>query len=171
MRPPGHRVRQPAVPLICCPRLRRPRLILTPRTSASENFLTGIDHWQAPFRSPGQRNRAAPGGRKPGASREPHPALLRRANHSRAGELCAAASTTSGAPPSCRRPTTTGAPAGGCLPPTGVIELDGACYLRDVQPAELLLCRLVAHHSCAVIEAEERSAHQGRVRTRQGLTA
>ena len=37
-----------------------------------------------------------------------------------------------------------------------MIELDGACYLRDVQPAEPLLCRLVAHHSCAVIEAEER---------------
>lgn len=34
--------------------------------------------------------------------------------------------------------------------------LDGACYLRDVQQADPMLCRLVAHHSCAVIEAEER---------------
>jgi HD superfamily phosphodiesterase len=39
---------------------------------------------------------------------------------------------------------------------TGLHGLDGACYLRDVQHAEPLLCRLVAHHSCAVIEAEER---------------
>jgi hypothetical protein len=29
-------------------------------------------------------------------------------------------------------------------------------YLRDVQHADPLLCRLVAQHSCAVIEAEER---------------
>jgi hypothetical protein len=39
---------------------------------------------------------------------------------------------------------------------TGLHGLDGAHYLRDVQHAEPLLCRLVAHHSCAVIEAEER---------------
>jgi hypothetical protein len=39
---------------------------------------------------------------------------------------------------------------------TGLHGLDGARYLRDVQHAELLLCRLVAHHSCAIIEAEER---------------
>src|ERR1039458_5794693 len=39
---------------------------------------------------------------------------------------------------------------------TGLHGLDGAPYPRDVQPAEPLLCRLVAHHSCAVIEAEER---------------
>jgi hypothetical protein len=39
---------------------------------------------------------------------------------------------------------------------TGLHGLDGARYLRDVQHAERLLCRLVAHHSCAVIEAEER---------------
>jgi HD superfamily phosphodiesterase len=39
---------------------------------------------------------------------------------------------------------------------TGLHSLDGARYLRDVQHAEPLLCRLVAHHSCAVIEAEER---------------
>ena len=40
---------------------------------------------------------------------------------------------------------------------TGLHGLDGARYLRDVQHAGPLLCRLVAHHSCAVIEAEERS--------------
>jgi hypothetical protein len=39
---------------------------------------------------------------------------------------------------------------------TGLHGLDGARHLRDVQHAESLLCRLVAHHSCAVIEAEER---------------
>ena len=38
----------------------------------------------------------------------------------------------------------------------GNFGLDGARYLRDVQHAEPMLCRLVAHHSCAVIEAEER---------------
>ena len=69
MRLPGHRVRQPAAPLLCRPRLPRPRLILTARTGASEDFLTGLNHRQAPFRSPGQRNRAAPGGSKPGTSR------------------------------------------------------------------------------------------------------
>jgi HD domain-containing protein len=42
------------------------------------------------------------------------------------------------------------------LAQTGLHGLDGARYLRDVQHAEPLLCRLVAHHSCAVIEAEER---------------
>ena len=39
---------------------------------------------------------------------------------------------------------------------TGFHPLDGARYLRDTQHADDLLCRLVAHHSCAVIEAEER---------------
>jgi hypothetical protein len=42
------------------------------------------------------------------------------------------------------------------LAATGLHGLDGARHLRDVQHAEPLLCRLVAHHSCAVIEAEER---------------
>jgi HD domain len=42
------------------------------------------------------------------------------------------------------------------LAATGMHGLDGACYLRDTQHAEPMLCRLVAHHSCAVIEAEER---------------
>jgi hypothetical protein len=39
---------------------------------------------------------------------------------------------------------------------TGLHGLDGARYLRDVQHADPVLCRLVANHSCAVIEAEER---------------
>jgi predicted hydrolase (HD superfamily) len=39
---------------------------------------------------------------------------------------------------------------------TGLHGLDGARYLRDAPHADPLLCRLVAHHSCAVIEAEER---------------
>jgi putative nucleotidyltransferase with HDIG domain len=42
------------------------------------------------------------------------------------------------------------------LAQTGMHGLDGARYLRDVRHAEPLLCRLVAHHSCALIEAEER---------------
>ncbi len=42
------------------------------------------------------------------------------------------------------------------LAATGLHGLDGALYLRDVHHAEPMLCRLVAHHSCAVIEAEER---------------
>src|SRR5581483_5712622 len=39
---------------------------------------------------------------------------------------------------------------------TGLHSLDGARYLRHIQKADPVLCRLVAHHSCAVIEAEER---------------
>ena len=39
---------------------------------------------------------------------------------------------------------------------TGLHQLDGARYLRDAQHADAMLCRLVAHHSCAIIEAEER---------------
>ena len=39
---------------------------------------------------------------------------------------------------------------------TGLHALDGARYLRDAQHADAMLCRLVAHHSCAIIEAEER---------------
>lgn len=38
----------------------------------------------------------------------------------------------------------------------GFHPLDGARYLRDVQHADPLLCRLVAHHSCACVEAAER---------------
>jgi putative nucleotidyltransferase with HDIG domain len=39
---------------------------------------------------------------------------------------------------------------------TGMHQLDGARYLRDVVKANELVCRLVAHHSCAVIEARNR---------------
>ena len=39
---------------------------------------------------------------------------------------------------------------------TGLHQLDGARYLRDARHADALLCRLVAHHSCAIIEAGER---------------
>jgi hypothetical protein len=42
------------------------------------------------------------------------------------------------------------------LAATGLHQLDGARYLRDAQHADALLCRLVAHHSCAIIEAGER---------------
>ncbi|NYE12185.1 HD domain-containing protein [Actinomadura citrea] len=39
---------------------------------------------------------------------------------------------------------------------TGFHPVDGARYLRDFHHAEDHLCRLVAHHSCAIIEARER---------------
>jgi hypothetical protein len=39
---------------------------------------------------------------------------------------------------------------------TGLHALDGARYLRDVHHAEPMLCRLLAHHSYAIIEAGER---------------
>ncbi|MFI6388831.1 HD domain-containing protein [Nonomuraea sp. NPDC050540] len=42
---------------------------------------------------------------------------------------------------------------------TGFHPLDGARYLRDVHQADETLCRLVAHHSCAVNEALERSLY------------
>jgi hypothetical protein len=42
------------------------------------------------------------------------------------------------------------------LATTGLHQLDGARYLRDAQHADAMLCRLVAHHSCALIEAGER---------------
>jgi hypothetical protein len=42
------------------------------------------------------------------------------------------------------------------LASTGFHPLDGARYLRDAEHADPRLCRLVAHHSCAIIEAEER---------------
>jgi putative nucleotidyltransferase with HDIG domain len=47
----------------------------------------------------------------------------------------------------------------GYAPPLVATEfhpLDGARYLREVEYAEDMLCRLVAHHSCALVEAEER---------------
>jgi hypothetical protein len=42
------------------------------------------------------------------------------------------------------------------LAQTGFHPLDGARYLRDAHLADPVLCSLVAHHSCAVLEAEER---------------
>ena len=42
------------------------------------------------------------------------------------------------------------------LATTGLHQLDGARYLRDAQHADTMPCRLVAHHSCAIIEADER---------------
>jgi HD superfamily phosphodiesterase len=36
---------------------------------------------------------------------------------------------------------------------TGLHQLDGARYLRDAQHADAMLCGLVAHHSCAIVEA------------------
>src|SRR5436305_14553966 len=35
---------------------------------------------------------------------------------------------------------------------TGFHPLDGARYLRDAQHADAMLCRLVAHPSCAIID-------------------
>jgi len=42
------------------------------------------------------------------------------------------------------------------LAATGFHPLDGARYLRDAQHAGAMLGRLVAHHSCALIDAGER---------------
>lgn len=42
------------------------------------------------------------------------------------------------------------------LATTSFHPLDGARYLRDVEHADPRLCQLVAHHSCACVEAEER---------------
>ena len=42
------------------------------------------------------------------------------------------------------------------LAATGFHPLDGGRYLGDAQHADAMLCRLVAHHSCAIIEAGER---------------
>src|SRR5580693_664522 len=39
---------------------------------------------------------------------------------------------------------------------TGLHAMDGARYLRDVQHTDAMLCRLVAQHSYAIVEAEER---------------
>jgi hypothetical protein len=41
------------------------------------------------------------------------------------------------------------------LQDSGFHPLDGARYLRDVEHADTMLCRLVAHHSGAIVEAEE----------------
>jgi HD superfamily phosphodiesterase len=42
------------------------------------------------------------------------------------------------------------------LADTGFHPLDGARYLRDVEHADPRLCKLVANHSCAILEADER---------------
>jgi hypothetical protein len=42
------------------------------------------------------------------------------------------------------------------LAASGFHPLDGARYLRDVEHADAIMCRLVAHLSCAIIEADER---------------
>jgi hypothetical protein len=42
------------------------------------------------------------------------------------------------------------------LATTGLHALDGARYLHGVQHADAMLCRLIAHHSCAIVEADER---------------
>jgi len=42
------------------------------------------------------------------------------------------------------------------LATTGLHQLDGARYLGDTQHADAMLCRLVVHHSCSIIEAGER---------------
>jgi HD domain len=39
---------------------------------------------------------------------------------------------------------------------TGLHQLDGARHLRDSEHASDMLCRLVAHHTCAINEAAER---------------
>lgn len=39
---------------------------------------------------------------------------------------------------------------------TGMHQLDGARFLRDVEGADPRICSLVAHHTCACIEARNR---------------
>jgi HD superfamily phosphodiesterase len=46
------------------------------------------------------------------------------------------------------------------LSSTGFHPLDGARYLRDVVGADAVLCELVAHHSGALVEAEERGIEE-----------
>jgi HD superfamily phosphodiesterase len=42
------------------------------------------------------------------------------------------------------------------LAATGLQALDGARFLRDAGHADAMVCRLVAYHCCAIIEAGER---------------
>ncbi|GAA4942864.1 HDIG domain-containing protein [Streptomonospora halophila] len=46
------------------------------------------------------------------------------------------------------------------LAKTGFHPLDGARYLRDVEHADGVLCSLVAHHSGALVEADERGMRE-----------
>jgi putative nucleotidyltransferase with HDIG domain len=57
------------------------------------------------------------------------------------------------------------------LAKTGFHPLDGARYLRDVEHADPRLCNLVAHHSCAGIEAEERGLADDLAREFPGVAA
>jgi predicted hydrolase (HD superfamily) len=43
---------------------------------------------------------------------------------------------------------------------TGFHPLDGARFLRDVEHVDERVVRLVAHHSCALLEAEERGLRE-----------
>ncbi|GAA4895677.1 HDIG domain-containing protein [Streptomonospora salina] len=45
------------------------------------------------------------------------------------------------------------------LAKTGFHPLDGARYLRDVEQVDETLCSLVAHHSGALVEADERGMY------------
>ena len=87
------------------------------------------------------RTPAPPLGARPGASPPGHAAWY----------------LSSARTPTCWKPppgcTTSATPS---LAATGLHQLDGARYRRDAQHADALLCRLVAHHSCAIIEAGER---------------
>jgi hypothetical protein len=47
---------------------------------------------------------------------------------------------------------------------TGFHPLDGARYLGDTSQADELLCRLVAHHSCAATEAAQRGLDRALLR-------
>ncbi|TDC79136.1 HD domain-containing protein [Actinomadura sp. 7K507] len=47
---------------------------------------------------------------------------------------------------------------------SGFHPLDGARYLRDTHRADDHLCRLVAHHSCALVEAYERGLDEDMTR-------
>lgn len=42
---------------------------------------------------------------------------------------------------------------------TGMHQLDGACYLRDIAGADPRICSLVAHHTYAYIEAKNRGIY------------
>jgi hypothetical protein len=72
----GHRVQQPAEPPLRRPRLPRPRRIHTARTGALEDFLTGLNHRQAPFRYQDSVI-GPPSTPSAGATPEAHPGDLR----------------------------------------------------------------------------------------------
>ena len=96
---PGHRVRQPAAPLLCRPRLARPRLILTARTGPLRTPSPALTIGRLRSAHPDSVIRPPRAGSTRHTPRELRPALLRRADRSRAGELRAAASATFITPP------------------------------------------------------------------------